>query len=272
MEAVHGRTIPEFLRVIVFLALFLALLPASSATEKKPPPRRDYVGDAACRSCHQEESKNYPKTAHHLSTSWPSARTMRGNFTPGSNILKTANPYLHFEMTANKDGYFQSAVEEPGPGKTITRTERIDIVTGPRKGQSYLFWKGDQLFQLPVTYWTETNSWVNSRAIPMGRRISTKRLFRGVWSVTQVISIGSAANQPVRQDQHGAGNRLRKVPRPRTRTRRAPSLEVSVTRRHVGGDRQPSFTLARPANGCMRFMPFGKWHAHRSILVFRAGR
>ena len=94
---------------------------------------------------------------------------MRGNFTPGSNILKTANPYLHFEMTENKDGYFQSAVEEPGPGKTITHTERIDIVAGvPRKGQSYLFWKGDQLFQLPVTYWTETNSWVNSPSYPDG--------------------------------------------------------------------------------------------------------
>jgi len=94
---------------------------------------------------------------------------MKGSFTPGSNILKTANPYLHFEMTSNKDGYFQSAVEEPGPGKTITRTERIDIVAGvPRKGQSYLFWKGDQLFQLPVTYWTETNSWVNSPSYPDG--------------------------------------------------------------------------------------------------------
>jgi len=72
-------------------------------------------------------------------------------------------------MTTSKEGYFQSAVEEPGPGKTISRTERIDIVTGaPRNGQSYLFWKGDQLFQLPVTYWVEANSWVNSPSYPDG--------------------------------------------------------------------------------------------------------
>ena len=43
------------------------------------------------------------------------------------------------------------------------------MVTGSaRKGQTYLFWKGDQLFQLPVTYWTETDSWVNSPSYPDG--------------------------------------------------------------------------------------------------------
>jgi hypothetical protein len=72
-------------------------------------------------------------------------------------------------MTASNGGYFQSAVEEPGESKRITRTERIDIVAGlPRKGQSYLFWKGDQLFQLPVTYWNDTDSWVNSPSYPDG--------------------------------------------------------------------------------------------------------
>lgn len=141
----------------------------SSTTEKKPPSRRDFVGDDACRSCHQQQTKTYVETAHHWATSWPSPRTVKGSFTPDSNIMRTSNPYLHFEMTSSAAGYFQSAVEEPGEGKKITRTERIDIVAGlPRKGQSYLFWKGDQLFQLPVTYWTETNSWVNSPSYPDG--------------------------------------------------------------------------------------------------------
>ena len=94
---------------------------------------------------------------------------MKGSFTPGKNILRTTNPYLHFEMKSGPAGYFQSAVEEPGPGKVVARTERIDIVAGSaRKGQSYLFWKGDQLFQLPITYWTDTDSWVNSPSYPDG--------------------------------------------------------------------------------------------------------
>jgi hypothetical protein len=156
-----------FVRLLVWA---LALVPASlSAEEKKPPARLAYVGDSVCRSCHQEKAKTYLQTAHHLTTSWPSQRTMKGSFTPDSNVLKTSNPYLSFKMTASPDGYFQSAEEDLSATKKVSRTERIDIVSGSaRKGQSYLFWKGDQLFQLPVTYWTETDSWVNSPSYPDG--------------------------------------------------------------------------------------------------------
>jgi hypothetical protein len=166
-----SRSYPRTRAILIcFVALFSALPPASSsAEEKKPPPRADYVGDSVCRSCHQEKSKTYLQTAHHLASSWPSPRTIKGGFAPGSNVLKTSNPYLTFEMTADEHGYFQSAVEQLSPTKKIARTERIDIVAGvARKGQSYLFWKGDQLFQLPVTYWTATDSWVNSPSYPDG--------------------------------------------------------------------------------------------------------
>jgi hypothetical protein len=136
---------------------------------KKPPVRAAYVGDEVCRSCHQEKSKTYLETSHHLTSRLPSEHSMAGKFTPGDNILKTTNPYLHFEMTANQSGYFQTAVEDISSTKKVSHTERIDIVTGSaRKGQSYLFWKGDQLFQLPVTYWTATDSWVNSPSYPDG--------------------------------------------------------------------------------------------------------
>jgi hypothetical protein len=153
-----------------FLLLCLVLMPASFlAEEKKPPARVDYVGDQVCRSCHEEKAKTYSETAHHFASSWPSPQTMKGSFTPDSNVMKTASPFLTFEMTQTEQGYFQTATEKISATKKVTRTERIDIVGGSaRKGQSYLFWKGDQLFQLPVTYWTETDGWVNSPSYPDG--------------------------------------------------------------------------------------------------------
>ncbi len=160
---------------LLFAVLFSGpgdpLPPLSDAhsAPKAPPPRAEYVGDQVCSSCHAAQAKTYIQTAHHLTTSWPSAQTVKGDFTSEGSILRTTNPYLHFKMTKGPGGYFQSAVEEPGPGKSISRTERIAIVAGePRKGQSYLFWKGDELFQLPVTYWNDTNSWVNSPSYPDG--------------------------------------------------------------------------------------------------------
>jgi hypothetical protein len=72
-------------------------------------------------------------------------------------------------MTANHDGYFESAVEEVTPFQKVSDTERIDIVFGSgRRGQTYLFWRGDQLLELPVSYWTELDDWINSPGFPDG--------------------------------------------------------------------------------------------------------
>jgi hypothetical protein len=143
--------------------------PRVTRGEGKPPSREAYVGDDACRPCHQEESRTYATTAHHVTSRVPGKNSIAGKFTPGSNILRTSNPYLSFEMTSTKDGYFESAVEELAPGKTVSHTERIDFVVGSgRKGQTYLFWKGDKLFELPVSYWTELDSWINSPGYPDG--------------------------------------------------------------------------------------------------------
>ena len=140
-----------------------------SSSERKPPPRQAYVGDDACRSCHEKEAAAYAQTAHHLTSRLPSKNSIAGKFTTGSNVLRTSNPYLTYEMSAAPGGYFQSAVEELAPSKTMSRTERIDIVVGSgRKGQTYLFWKGDTLFELPVSYWTELGSWINSPGYPDG--------------------------------------------------------------------------------------------------------
>jgi hypothetical protein len=66
-------------------------------------------------------------------------------------------------MEARPDGFFQTGVLGTPPD-TISVSERFDLVIGSgRKGQTYLYWdKDDRLFQLPVSYWTEVASWVNS--------------------------------------------------------------------------------------------------------------
>jgi len=131
--------------------------------------RQAYVGDAACRPCHEQVSRTFAETAHHLTSRLPSKNSIAGKFSPGSNVLHTSNPYLTFVMSTTKDGYFESAVEELAPSKTLSHTERIDLVVGSgRKGQTFLFWKGDRLFELPVSYWTELDGWINSPGYPDG--------------------------------------------------------------------------------------------------------
>lgn len=138
---------------------------SAASSDLKRSPRADYVGDDACRSCHADKVDSFHRTAHYL-TSRPANRdSILGKFTPGDNILKTVNPNLFFRMDEKtidgKDGFFQTAVEGEPP-YTTSHMERFALVVGSGgKGQTYLFRKGDELFQLPVSYWTNLG-WVNS--------------------------------------------------------------------------------------------------------------
>jgi hypothetical protein len=136
---------------------FLSLHAALGAQEPQ-----SYAGDEACRACHAEIVEKYNKTAHKLTSRAPSAESILGSFAEHENILLTSNPMLQFRMESKPEGFYETAVSTLS-GSVTEHTERIDIVIGSgRVGQTYLYWKGDLLFQLPVSYWTDLGTWVNS--------------------------------------------------------------------------------------------------------------
>jgi hypothetical protein len=152
---------------LLFVPLLPAQLPDAPSAAKRTAD--NYAGDAACRDCHQSQFESYLTSAHHAASRLPSQGSIDGKFTPGSNILRTSNPSLFFVMSATQEGYFQTAFAKLLPAETITHQERFDLVIGSgRKGQTYLYWKGEELFELPVSYWTETDRWINSPGYPDG--------------------------------------------------------------------------------------------------------
>ena len=156
-----------------------------------PNPHAGYVGDDACRFCHADQFASYHQTAHYLTSMASGHSAILGKFTPGDNILKTANPNLFFRMDeqhadGKEDNFLQTAVAGTPP-HTNSRSERIAFVIGSgEKGQTYLYWSDDQLFQLPVSYWTRLG-WVNSPGYRDGFATLIALSFLGAWNVTPVI-------------------------------------------------------------------------------------
>jgi hypothetical protein len=134
-----------------------------------PTQQHKCVGDAGCVSCHQEQSASFAKTAHHLTSQAANKDSILGSLREGSNVLMIAdpakagdNPGLYFKMESKRDGFYQTAVAG-WPGHLQSRSERMDVVIGSGvRGQSYLYWHGEQLFELPVSYWSDGARWINS--------------------------------------------------------------------------------------------------------------
>jgi hypothetical protein len=132
-------------------------------------PRTKYAGDQSCLLCHKDQALSYLHTAHHLTSQSPGKDSILGSFEEGANVLKIADPApvigdpgLSYRME-NYGGSYSVTAVSGFEGQWKRRSEQIAIVIGSgMRGQSYLYWRGDQLFELPVSYWPDGRQWINS--------------------------------------------------------------------------------------------------------------
>jgi hypothetical protein len=161
------RAKPLFSRLAALSVLLAGARAVLFYPPSSPPRWPDAVrpatamGDSTCISCHRDKA-SFESSAHRRTMRLPTRQAIAGSFRSGENVLHTANPALHFRMDADSAGFLESAVVGKGPDTSV-RTERIAYVAGSaRKGQSFLYWSGDRLYQLPVSYWTSLRTWINS--------------------------------------------------------------------------------------------------------------
>jgi hypothetical protein len=156
------------LAVVGFPSAQLAAALPSPQENRPQADRTGYAGDASCLSCHTKQGQTYQHTPHHLTSQFPTPSSVHGSFRSDSNSLtivdsaQSSEPALQFLMESRKDGFFETA--KSGWNSTVyQRSERIDFVTGSgARGQTYLYWQGDRLFELPVSYWSDGHRWINS--------------------------------------------------------------------------------------------------------------
>ncbi len=123
-----------------------------------------YAGSAACMKCHQAIYDSFIGTAHYFTSRPAAAPFIKGSFNNGENHF-SYNPFMEVRLEKKESGFFQTVYVNGEP----THSESIDIVVGSgKKGQTYLYWKDNILYQLPVSYYVPAHSWCNSPGYPPG--------------------------------------------------------------------------------------------------------
>ena len=147
--------------------LWLAFFQPTADSERLRQSEAIYPrGVESCRVCHQAIFDTFIQTAHFRTSARAGASSIKGEgnskgaFSDERNILRTRTVGVFFKMERRGEDFYQTAVDS---SENRSRTERFDIVIGSgRKGQSYLYWKDGLLFQLPVSYLTGIEEWINS--------------------------------------------------------------------------------------------------------------
>lgn len=122
-----------------------------------------YVGSLACIECHADVYDAHIQTAHFNTSASASSNTIKGSFASGQNQIELSE--FNIEMLKKGGSFFQQILS-----KDETQAQppkEIDIVIGSGiKGQSYLTWEDEKLFQLQTSYYPPTDSWINSPGYP----------------------------------------------------------------------------------------------------------
>ena len=163
------KYLPEIRRsnIVIFLLLMLVYMGnvmfiqqhhSVSLPVEMMQGEKKFAGSSSCASCHKEIFQQHIKTAHYIDSRPASKEFIKGSFQTGKNRY-VYNKFLEVAMEKKKDRFFQTAYVSG----EVSQSEAFDIVIGSgRKGQTYLYWVDDKLFQLPISYYTPTDSWVNS--------------------------------------------------------------------------------------------------------------
>lgn len=122
-----------------------------------------YVGSQSCMECHAAIYRTHLQTAHFNTSAQPTEKSILGSFETGTNTLELQEAL--FTMVSEHGAFYEHAKSKFG--KVRESKSKFDVVVGSGvKGQSYLTWETDKLYQIQSSFYTPTNSWINSPNFP----------------------------------------------------------------------------------------------------------
>ena len=151
--------------VIFFIASFIFIVSScvfnADYKDQTAPIEKDgntLVGSTQCKKCHATIYDQFVKTAHSKTSMPANKHNVKGSFKEGENSYVFS--YYDGVMMQDLDsGLYQVNFLN----RKFDKAYKFDIVIGSgTRGQSYLHWNENRLFQLPISYFTTSNSWSNS--------------------------------------------------------------------------------------------------------------
>ncbi|WP_285652842.1 multiheme c-type cytochrome [Allomuricauda sp. NBRC 101325] len=122
-----------------------------------------FAGSESCIACHQEIYQSHIQTAHYNTSAVATAETLKGVFDGTAHTVELIDGKA--QILQEGEDFFQT-IQSKTSDKLLDKS-RLDLVVGSGvKGQSYLSFNGDSLYQLQVSYFTLIDDFINSPGYP----------------------------------------------------------------------------------------------------------
>ncbi len=146
----------SFILGLIFIVSFLVKC-MDSKNIPADPRGADYAGAGSCRSCHQAVYDSFRLTSHHAATAPGDQVHVKGSFLEGKNSFAfDGNRQVKMEK---RGGRLYQVLYIDGKEK---ESHPFDISFGSKNAQTWLYWSGNNTYQLPVSFYTSANAWGTS--------------------------------------------------------------------------------------------------------------
>jgi len=158
------RKIAYLIIVTTIVAFFSRCFHESTAGSSDPRGPL-YAGSQACTGCHQPVFNSYIHN-NHFKTSSPADT---GSLKMMAAVAK--EPFYFLDSTRirieEKNNTFFQSLSLNGGVASSARSEKFEIAFGAgKKAQTYAYWKDGKLYELPLTWFADLNTWANSPGFP----------------------------------------------------------------------------------------------------------
>jgi len=192
-----------FLIVLPFLvSIGCSTSPDRPSTSDEPSisftnlgPEAEYVGDAACFDCHEDQYRGFYD--HGMANSMYLLTRDVAVEAFGSEVVVDSTTGLHYETVAADSGYFQIEYLLDENGNRVHELVRpMEWVVGSgTSARTYLMEQDGWFYELPVTWYTQKGRWDFSP----GYRVANKRFDRKI--ADRCVVCHNSYPSPIEQTQ-----------------------------------------------------------------------
>jgi hypothetical protein len=149
--------------IFLLFGMVVYLSQCINQTEVSNDPRGEsFAAAGSCRQCHQAIYDSALLSAHFNASAMATKKNVLGSFNAGHNSFVYDS--LSKIVMENRDSGMFQVFYVNGKEK---EAHRFDITFGLRKAQTWLYWKGNNTYELPLSYYHSVNGWATSPGFPI---------------------------------------------------------------------------------------------------------
>ena len=179
--------------IAVFITFFTS---CTNKTEEYIDPRgTDYAGSESCVQCHQTQSESTFHSSHFKATAPAIPENILGALSKGKNIF-VYDKSTKLAIEERNDSLYQVLYKN---GKEVA-AHRFEIVFGSKHAQTSIYWRNNNTYELPLSYYTSVKSWATSPGFPSDKPYFDRKVVKDCYACHSSNISSRTINQSSREN------------------------------------------------------------------------